>query len=124
MKWFLKVFRLYGNTKGRARIKEFWMFFLFDFLFSFFVVFFEYKLRLVSDDSEYSPISTLYNLVLFTPRLAVAVRRLHDVGKRGYILLLFIVPFGIIWLINIWFLDSYTVFNKYGLNPKAISNIP
>jgi len=36
-------------------------------------------------------INTIYNLVVFLPGLAVAVRRLHDIGKSGWLLLLFYV---------------------------------
>ena len=34
MKWYLKCFKQYANFEGRARRKEYWMFFLFNFIFA------------------------------------------------------------------------------------------
>ena len=44
----------------------------------------------------------VYALGIFIPSLAVAVRRLHDIGKSGLWLFLNFVPFG--WLVILVFL--------------------
>jgi hypothetical protein len=42
----------------------------------------------------------LYSLLIFIPALAVTVRRLHDVGKSGWMLLIIFIPLiGPIWLL-------------------------
>ena len=54
------------------------------------------------------------------PELAVSVRRLHDIGKSGWWLLLWFVPFiGPIVLLIFTLLDSEAGDNQYGPYPKA-----
>ena len=68
----------------------------------------------------YGPVYGLYTLAMFIPGLAVAVRRLHDVGKSGWMLLIAFLPFiGAIWLIVLLVKDSNSEENKYGPSPKA-----
>ena len=49
-------------------------------------------------------ISMLYSLFIFIPALAVTVRRLHDVGKSGWMLLIIFIPLiGLsIWLLYLF----------------------
>ena len=61
----------------------------------------------------------LYNLLILIPSLAVAVRRLHDIGKSGWMLLIGLIPLvGAIWLLILLLRDSEAGENKYGPNPK------
>ena len=72
----------------------------------------------------YGYVNLLYSLVVFIPGLAVAVRRLHDVGKSGWFFLIVLIPLvGAIWLLVLFFTDSQPGMNKYGPNPKGIGNI-
>jgi uncharacterized membrane protein YhaH (DUF805 family) len=54
--------------------------------------------------------------------LAVTVRRLHDTGKSGLLLLLFLIPFVNFILVIVFFvfycMDSAPGDNQYGPNPK------
>ena len=60
-----------------------------------------------------------YGLAVFVPGLAVAIRRLHDIGKSGWYYLLFIIPIiGPIWLIILFVTEGEQGDNKYGPNPK------
>jgi uncharacterized membrane protein YhaH (DUF805 family) len=55
------------------------------------------------------------------PSLAVGVRRLHDVGKSGWMLLVALIPLiGAIWLLILFCKDSQPKENKWGVNPKEI----
>jgi uncharacterized membrane protein YhaH (DUF805 family) len=55
------------------------------------------------------------------PSLAVGVRRLHDVGKSGWMLLVALIPLiGAIWLLILFCKDSQPQENKWGANPKEI----
>ena len=38
-------------------------------------------------------LSAIYGLILFIPYLAIGVRRLHDIGKSGWWMLVGLVPF-------------------------------
>ena len=76
----------------------------------------------------------LYGLAVFIPGLAVGVRRLHDVGKSGWFLLIpylstllllipiigYIVYLGLdIWFLVLMFKDSQVGENEYGADPKT-----
>ena len=64
-------------------------------------------------------IGGLYSLVVLVPALAVSVRRLHDVGKSGWWILISLIPVvGAIWLIVLLCLDSQPEANEWGENPK------
>jgi uncharacterized membrane protein YhaH (DUF805 family) len=57
---------------------------------------------------------------LLLPTLAVAVRRLHDVGKSAWWLLISLVPFfGALYLLYLMVKDSQPDTNEWGSNPKA-----
>jgi uncharacterized membrane protein YhaH (DUF805 family) len=63
----------------------------------------------------------LYFLLTFLPGLAVMVRRLHDVGKSGWMFFIALVPIiGAIWLLVLFVKDSESGENKYGPNPKGL----
>ena len=63
----------------------------------------------------------LYNLLILIPSLAVTVRRLHDVGKSGWILLIGLIPIvGAIWLLILLLRDSEAGENKFGPDPKRL----
>lgn len=58
-------------------------------------------------------------LATLIPGLAVAVRRLHDISKSGWFLLIGLIPIiGFIVLI-IWFVGDSHPDNEYGPNPKG-----
>lgn len=80
-------FRKYINFSGRASRSEFWWFFLFCTIASGIINSIAFKLGL----NEIWAVCI--NLVFFVPSLAVSVRRLHDIDKTGWLLLLAFVPF-------------------------------
>ena len=64
----------------------------------------------------------LYVLAVLLPGLAVAVRRLHDVGKSGWMMLIVLIPIiGAIWLLVLICTDSQAGSNKWGANPKEVT---
>jgi uncharacterized membrane protein YhaH (DUF805 family) len=63
----------------------------------------------------------LYGLAVFVPGLVAGARRLHDVGKSGWMLLIALIPMiGSIWLIVLMATDSNVGGNEYGQNPKEV----
>lgn len=57
--------------------------------------------------------------MVLIPGLSVSVRRLHDVGKSGWMLLIALIPLiGAIWLFVLLVTDSKPGENEYGPNPK------
>ena len=83
MRWFIKCIRQYSDFRGRARRKEYWMFSLVQFILG--LILFTADVILFVLPSDGFPILTmLYVTFAFFPSLAVAVRRLHDIGKSGW----------------------------------------
>jgi len=116
MNWYLKVLKQYADFSGRARRKEYWMFQLFDVIFIIVAMIFAIK------GTGYGPLFVLYVIATRIPALAVTVRRLHDVGKSGWMLLIVLIPFlGWIWLLVLMVTDSQKGTNKWGQNPKEMT---
>ena len=114
MEWYLKALRQYSDFDGRARRMEFWMFALFNWLIGGVLMVVD---RFVFEQSY--GLSTLYSLAVLIPGIALSVRRLHDVGKSGWMLLIALIPIiGAIWLIVLYLSDSEPDANEYGASPK------
>lgn len=121
MKWYVKVLSNYVNFSGRARRKEFWMFFLFNLIIIFGLSF---LLAFIEDliDYELGPIILgIYLLAIFIPYFALISRRLHDTGKSGWYFLVYFIPFiGGIWFLILMATNGDVGPNKYGPDPKNI----
>jgi uncharacterized membrane protein YhaH (DUF805 family) len=60
---------------------------------------------------------------MLIPGLAVTVRRLHDVGKSGWMFFIVLIPLiGTIWLLVLMMTDSQQGINKWGPNPKEMTD--
>jgi len=116
--WYLGVLRKYAVFDGRARRKEYWTFFLVNFIIAVVMGFMAgilwSILGLVVNIALW-----VYALAIIVPSIAVAVRRLHDTGRSGWWVLIGFIP--IIGLVLIVFLiqDSAPGENEYGPNPKG-----
>lgn len=59
-------------------------------------------------------LSVIYVILVIVPSVAVAVRRLHDVGKSGWMLLAGLVPIiGSLYLLYLFCLDSNDAGDEY-----------
>lgn len=121
--WFKKVvFENYANFEGRARRSEYWYYTLANVLILLSILLVGTLIIGGLEIEALSPlIGGLYILVtlaLIIPSLAVAVRRLHDTGKSGWLLLIGLIPFGGIVLLVFYAQDSDINTNKWGPNPK------
>ncbi len=114
MDWYLEVLRKYAVFAGRAQRKEYWMFVLFNFI----IVIVLWSLEAIAGGPGILP--NLYNLAVLVPSLAVAVRRLHDIDRTGWWLLIMLIPIvGAIVLLIFLVQDSQEGENEYGPNPKV-----
>ena len=120
MSWYLQVLKQYAVFSGRARRKEYWMFFLFNLIIAFVLGFIDVALILASESTGYGPLGWLYSLAVLIPAIAVAIRRLHDTGRSGWWLLIGLIPLlGALVILVFMVLDGEQGENKYGPNPKA-----
>jgi uncharacterized membrane protein YhaH (DUF805 family) len=111
--WKKVVLENYANFSGRARRQEFWYYVLANAIVS-------AILNILGQASSiFSILAVVYGLAVIVPGIAVGVRRLHDIGKPGILLLLALIPcVGFIILIVWAAQDSQRGPNEYGASPK------
>jgi uncharacterized membrane protein YhaH (DUF805 family) len=110
MKYYIKVLKNYATFRGRARRSEYWYFFLFHMI----IVI---TLALVDSAIDSKLLSNIYTLIIFLPSIAVGVRRMHDVGKSGWFLL---IP---IYNLVLACTEGDTGENAFGPDPKQEEDI-
>ena len=132
--WLECFTKHYADFSGRARRSEYWGTVLFNVLIQAvltiilsFVCTILFSSIEINGEVTFSPLlfvlinipRYIYSLVWVLPSLAVAVRRLHDIGKSGWNLLWILLPIvGAIMLIYWCCQDSQVGENKWGANPK------
>jgi uncharacterized membrane protein YhaH (DUF805 family) len=119
MNWYIEVLKKYAVFTGRARRKEYWYYFLINFLIITALLLIDNMLGTLDKEAGMGLLSGIYALAVLIPGLAVAVRRLHDSGRKGWWVLLTLIPIiGPIILIFFLIQDSTPGDNAYGPNPK------
>jgi uncharacterized membrane protein YhaH (DUF805 family) len=135
--WYKNVLtRHYADFHGRARRAEFWNYVLVSLVI--FVL-----LALIGGILGLRIVRMLYALAVLVPNLAVGVRRLHDIGKSGWLVLLPVAPAALVgfFFILLWPLAlfcgvatiicaAYLIYlyvqpgtsgpNQYGPDPKGV----
>lgn len=118
MKYFLLALKNYAQFSGRATRSEYWYFLLFQIIFAIAAVVLDSVLGLSFAGLPYGFIYLSYILALFLPALAVGVRRLHDVNKSGWFILITFIPLiGGIWLLIVLTRKGTSGENRYGPDP-------
>lgn len=119
----ISCFQNYANFNGRARRAEYWYFCLFNVLISGVL---SALSRMAGEgfiSSAFSAIATLYSLAVLIPGLAVAWRRLHDIGKSGAYWFFILIPIAGPIILLVWLAKAGDVGdNAYGPDPKAENN--
>jgi uncharacterized membrane protein YhaH (DUF805 family) len=110
MNWYLAVLKKYAVFAGRARRSEYWYFVLFSTIVSIVLAIFDSMLGF--DESGMGALRIVYSLAVFVPSIAVGVRRMHDVGKSGWFIL---IP---IYNLILACTNGDTGTNEYGPDPK------
>ena len=108
MEEYKKMWKNYAVFSGRATRKDFWMAWLFNFVISLAV-------GVVAGALGLGFLALLYGIAVIIPGLSIGVRRLHDVNKSAWWLLITLVPFiGSIILIVFYCLPSVDEGNRFG----------
>jgi len=106
------VMENYANFEGRARRKEYWMFFLVNAIISFVLGFIDGFTGLTFGPAQTGILGLVYSLAVIVPSFAVAIRRMHDVGKSGWYIL---IP---IYNLVLACTEGEKGTNQYGVDPK------
>jgi uncharacterized membrane protein YhaH (DUF805 family) len=111
-------FSNYVNFSGRACRSEYWYWVLFIILADIVAGIIDYLLGM-------QIVSSLFGLVTLLPGIAVSIRRLHDLDRTGWWILLALIPL-IGWIILlIWYISKGTDGpNRFGPDPLATLAIP
>ena len=89
-------FSKYVTFSGRATRSEYWWFMLLSFIVG------------------CIPVVQFLGLLLFLPSLAVAARRMHDIGKSGLFVLLAFIPVVNLFFLYLCCVESQPGANKWG----------
>ena len=123
MKYYVAAFKKYAVFSGRATRSEYWYFVLFNLLAAFLagIVAAAIGIPLGWSETTQTALAELYLLAALLPSIAIAVRRLHDIGLSGLWLLICFVPLlGGLALLVMYCQDSQPGANQFGPNPKGV----
>lgn len=117
---FKSVMLNWGDFQGRSRRRVFWYFALANFALSLVAGIIDHVV-LRTPTMQTGLLQGLYSLVVLVPSLSLAFRRLHDIGKSAWWLLICFIPIlGWIAILYFYCKDS-DADNQYGPNPKTIA---
>ena len=111
-------FKKYATFEGRAQRSEFWYFCLFCLLVGIVTLYIDISVLGYSVEEEYTPLNTIAYLAVFIPSISVTARRLHDIGKSGWWMLLALTGIGIILLIVWYATEGEKKKNRFGIPIK------
>ena len=104
-------FSNYVTFSGRASRSEYWYWCLFLLVGGLSALIAD---GVILEDMETQPINLIFTVATFLPGLAVSVRRLHDVNRSGWWLLIALTGIGIIFPLLYWAVQpSIEEENKY-----------
>ena len=109
-------FRNYATSGGRASRSEYWYWTLFSTL--------VYAVSAAADYAIFpaigwGPVGTVTGIALFLPGLAVSIRRLHDIDRSGYWVLISLTIIGILLLVYWACVRGTDGDNDFGPDPLA-----
>jgi uncharacterized membrane protein YhaH (DUF805 family) len=101
-------FSKFATFSGRASRPEYWWFFLFEIL------------VIIATSMVSDTLSAIAGVVVLIPGLAVSIRRLHDVGRSGWFMLLGLIPLLNLILLY-WAVQPSAPANEWGTGPDLLA---
>lgn len=95
-------FKRYATFRGRANRAEYWLWILFVVIITSFVV-----------------VGWIALPVIIIPTMSITARRLHDVGKSGWLQLLFLIPVVGLYPLFLLMRSGQKGDNRFGFNPEC-----
>jgi uncharacterized membrane protein YhaH (DUF805 family) len=119
MSYYLEALKKYAVFSGRSRRMEFWYFVLFNIIVAVVLALIDTLLGTTTGVSSFGLLSGIYSLAVLIPTLAVTVRRLHDIDRTGWWILINLIPLiGTIVLLVFELTPGTPGSNRYGPGPK------
>lgn len=112
-------FSKFFDFQSRSRRSEYWYFYLFNLIVTIVLIIIEVSI----DPYNEMYLADIYGLITFFPTLSCSVRRLHDVNRTGWWVLISITIIGIIPLLYWHCKDGDKDKNLYGNSTKYRINI-
>lgn len=111
---YKRYWQNYVNFSGRARRKEYWYTVLFNFIVAGFI------LPIFKNTGVfYMVLSLLWSAATLIPSLSLSFRRLHDIGKSAWYMLLALIPIVGCIILIVWYCkDGMPSDNQYGKSTK------
>jgi uncharacterized membrane protein YhaH (DUF805 family) len=108
-------FSNYVNFSGRASRSEFWYWVLFVVIVSIVTSIIDG----IISSSQIGPFNAVWSLATLLPGLAISIRRLHDIDRTGWWLLIWFTIIG--WFVLVyWYCQRGTTGpNRFGPDPLA-----
>ena len=122
------AYRNYVNFSGRSQRSAYWWWVLFQCITGILIALAEGGGSFSSGNGSFSagvtggPISLIWMLVNLLPGIAVSIRRLHDLDKSGWWLLVAFIPLVGAIILLVWFCSKGTTgTNRFGSDPLGSS---
>jgi uncharacterized membrane protein YhaH (DUF805 family) len=117
--WYLEALKKYAVFSGRSRRMEYWYFVLFNIIVAVVLSLIDRLTSTFSAASNIGLLSGIYALAVLIPTLAVTVRRLHDIDRTGWWILINLIPLiGTIVLLVFELTPGTPGSNRFGPDPK------
>jgi uncharacterized membrane protein YhaH (DUF805 family) len=117
--WYLEALKKYAVFSGRSRRMEYWYCVLFNIIVGVVLALIDMLIGTFSAMSNIGLLSGIYSLAVLIPTLAVMVRRLHDIDRTGWWILINLIPLvGTIVLLVFALTPGTPGSNRYGPDPK------
>lgn len=112
LSWYTSVIKKYAVFQGRSGRKEYWLFSLINISILCCLAALEHYLSIPG-------LSFIYLLAVLLPVIGVTIRRLHDINRRGYWMLITAIPLiGSIIFFIFMLLESTPGENRFGAIPS------
>ena len=106
------AFTRYVDFSGRTSVGGFWRFVAINFVVAL-------ALALLSSVSSiFLLLYFAYGLAVILPSIAIAIRRLHDTGKSGWMLLIGLIPLVGFIVMIVFYVQASDGPNEYGTGPE------
>jgi uncharacterized membrane protein YhaH (DUF805 family) len=109
-------FSNYVNFEDRASRSEYWYWVLFVFIVGVVATIID---SILFSGSQLSPVNSLWSLAVLIPGIAISVRRLHDIDRTGWWVLLALTLIGALVLLYWDCVKGTDGPNRFGPDPLA-----